>query len=62
MEVILGESKTAVVELMLEGKVDAMGETSGEFREYDIHMIKEGGDWMINKVEHAVSITDPSGL
>lgn len=61
MEVLMGDDKsTAVVELMLEGKIDAVNRRGSEFREYDIHMSKIKGEWLIDKIQHAPSITDPS--
>lgn len=64
MEVTLSEEipSAAKVALVLEGQIKVPGENASEFREYDLLMTKVDGDWLIDRVEQDVAITDPSKL
>ena len=61
MEIKKGADKsTALVGLMLEGKIQAARESANEFREYDLVLKKVSGEWLIDRAKQVVSIDNPS--
>ncbi|MFT5123894.1 MAG: hypothetical protein ACI9TH_002254 [Kiritimatiellia bacterium] len=54
--------KAATVDLMLEGTLKIGSEYMNEFREYQLHMEKDGGEWFIARIDEQRSITTPDQL